>query len=92
MGTTSRILIVATNVAEYEKVGYRTGLWLGELTHFWDVASEAGFQLDIASAASHLEIRVCVELGIWENSDNKEVPNVQEVYRAFVGEGTPSAA
>lgn len=49
MGTTNRILIVATNVAEYEKVGYRTGLWLGELTHFWDVASEAGFQLDIAS-------------------------------------------
>lgn len=23
-----------TNVKEYEKVGYRTGLWLGELTHF----------------------------------------------------------
>ena len=46
---TKRILIVVTNVGEYEKVGYRTGLWLGELTHFWDVAEEAGFTIDIAS-------------------------------------------
>ena len=30
------------------KVGFRTGLWLGELTHFWDVAEKAGFQMDIA--------------------------------------------
>ena len=27
----------------------RTGLWLGELTHFWDLAEEAGFSMDIAS-------------------------------------------
>jgi putative intracellular protease/amidase len=45
----NRILAVVTNVGEYEKVGYRTGLWLGELTHFWDVAEVAGFTLDIAS-------------------------------------------
>lgn len=44
-----RILIVVTNIGEYEKSGYRTGLWLGELTHFWDVVEEAGFQMDIAS-------------------------------------------
>src|SRR5690349_11488403 len=31
------------------KVGFRTGLWLGELTHFWDVAEKAGLQMDIAS-------------------------------------------
>ena len=49
MPKTNRILIIVTNVGEYEKVGYRTGLWLGELTHFWDVAEEAGFQMDIAS-------------------------------------------
>lgn len=47
----SRILTVVTNVGEYQKVGYRTGLWLGELTHFWDVAEEAGYQIDIASPA-----------------------------------------
>jgi putative intracellular protease/amidase len=46
---TNKILIIVTNVSDYEKVGYRTGLWLGELTHFWDVAEEAGFQMDIAS-------------------------------------------
>ena len=46
---TNRILIIVTNVGDYEKVGYRTGLWLGEMTHFWDVAEKAGFQMDIAS-------------------------------------------
>jgi putative intracellular protease/amidase len=49
MATTNRILTIVTNVGEYDKVGYRTGLWLGELIHFWDVAEEAGYQLDIAS-------------------------------------------
>lgn len=48
---TNKILIIVTSVGEYEKVGYRTGLWLGELTHFWDVAEEAGFTMDIASPA-----------------------------------------
>lgn len=49
MPQSNRILIIVTNVADYEKVGYRTGLWFGELTHFWDVAEKAGFQMDIAS-------------------------------------------
>jgi putative intracellular protease/amidase len=49
MPKTNEILTIVTNVDEYEKFGFRTGLWLGELTHFWDVAEEAGFQLDIAS-------------------------------------------
>ena len=47
----NRILIIVTNVGEYQKVGFRTGLWLGELTHFWDIAEKAGFQMDIASPA-----------------------------------------
>lgn len=46
---TKKILIIVTNVAEYEKVGFRTGLWLGELTHFWDVGEKAGYAMDIAS-------------------------------------------
>lgn len=49
MASNRRILIIATSADEYEKVGYRTGLWLGELTHFWDVAEEAGYAMDIAS-------------------------------------------
>ncbi|MFF4415080.1 type 1 glutamine amidotransferase domain-containing protein [Streptosporangium sp. NPDC001559] len=49
MSATKRILVVVTNVGEYEKAGMRTGLWLGELTHFWDYAERAGFSLDIAS-------------------------------------------
>jgi putative intracellular protease/amidase len=44
-----KILIIVTNAGDYEKVGFRTGLWLGELTHFWDVIEQAGFSMDIAS-------------------------------------------
>jgi putative intracellular protease/amidase len=46
---TGKLLAVVTSAGEYEKVGFRTGLWLGELTHFLDVVEEAGFQVDIAS-------------------------------------------
>lgn len=49
MTNTHRILIIVTNASEFQKVGFRTGLWLSELTHFWDVAEEAGYQMDIAS-------------------------------------------
>jgi len=46
---TGKILIVVTNVDQYESVGFRTGLWLGELTHFLDAIEEHGFQGEIAS-------------------------------------------
>src|ERR1035437_8001169 len=49
MADKKSILIIATSAGKYEKVGFRTGLWLGELTHFWDVAKDAGFDLTIAS-------------------------------------------
>lgn len=46
-----RILAVVTSTPEYQAVGYRTGLWLGELTHFVDVAEKAGHQVDVVSIA-----------------------------------------
>ncbi|MFI0468959.1 type 1 glutamine amidotransferase domain-containing protein [Saccharopolyspora sp. 5N102] len=49
MTNTNRILIIVTSIGEYEKVGFRTGLWLGELTHFYDVVERAGFTPVIAS-------------------------------------------
>jgi putative intracellular protease/amidase len=51
MVATRRLLIIVTNAGEFQKVGYRTGLWLGELTHFVDVVEQAGFATDIASPA-----------------------------------------
>lgn len=54
LASNKRILIIATNAGEFETAGYRTGLWLGELTHFWDVAAEAGYQMDIASPSGGL--------------------------------------
>ena len=46
-----RVLAVVTSAAEYEAVGYRTGLWLGELTHFYDAVTKAGHEVVIASVA-----------------------------------------
>lgn len=46
---TKKILVIVTNVGEYENVGFRTGLWLGELTHFWDVIEKVGYTMDLAS-------------------------------------------
>lgn len=51
MSYSKKVLIVVTNSAEFEKVGYRTGLWLSELTHFWDVLEKAGVAMDIVSPA-----------------------------------------
>ena len=44
MAQTEKILIVVTNVDQYDRVGFRTGLWLGELTQFWDAVVEQGFR------------------------------------------------
>lgn len=51
MNMQNKILVVVTNTQEYQKVGYRTGLWLSELTHFWDVMEAANFKMDIVSPA-----------------------------------------
>ncbi|WP_040834415.1 type 1 glutamine amidotransferase domain-containing protein [Nocardia brevicatena] len=48
---TNKILVIVTNAGEYEKVGYRTGLWLGELTHFYDYVKDNGFDVEIAGPA-----------------------------------------
>lgn len=47
----ARILAVATNVDHYGEHDERTGLWLGELTHFLDIVQAAGHEVDLASPA-----------------------------------------
>ncbi|SDL57265.1 Putative intracellular protease/amidase [Corynebacterium mycetoides] len=44
-----KFLAVATSTYRYQTSGYRTGLWLGEYTHFYDVLTEAGHTVDLAS-------------------------------------------
>ncbi len=44
-----RILIVATNQTHLPESKTPTGLWLSELTHFWDILTIAGYKLDITS-------------------------------------------
>lgn len=86
MAKTHKILIIVTNVSEYEKVGYRTGLWLGELTHFWDVAEEAGYQMDIASPSGgtipldpeSLSHEVLKELGTQKRYRDRSYMNLLE--------------
>ncbi len=47
-----RILIVVTNVDRYETdPSHRTGLWLSELTHAYDIFAERGFEQTLVSPA-----------------------------------------
>ena len=50
----ARVLVVTTSATAYEAAGYRTGLWLGELTHFYDVLDRAGHDVTIASVEGGL--------------------------------------
>jgi putative intracellular protease/amidase len=48
MGT--KALIIATNHSDFKQAGADpTGLWLSELTHFYDVFEAAGYAIDIVS-------------------------------------------
>lgn len=51
MATKARILALVTSADRYLKTGYRTGLWLGELTHVYDVLIRAGHRVDIVSVS-----------------------------------------
>ena len=46
----NKILVIVTNEDKYKTNGDNTGLWLGELTHFYDVMIKADIEMDIASA------------------------------------------
>jgi putative intracellular protease/amidase len=44
-----RILVIVTNVNTYANKNLKTGLWLGELTHFLDVVHDQNYATDIVS-------------------------------------------
>ncbi len=44
-----KILVVVTNVDKYESTKEPTGLWLGELVHFYNRIQKDGIKMDIAS-------------------------------------------
>jgi putative intracellular protease/amidase len=46
---TKRILDVVSNVSHFDDPSERTGLWLSELTHAYDVFAEAGYDQTIIS-------------------------------------------
>ncbi|KJK34664.1 thiamine biosynthesis protein ThiJ [Lentzea aerocolonigenes] len=83
---TGKILTIVTNAGEYEAVGYRTGLWLGELTHFYDHVTGEGFGVDIASPqGGHVPIdpeslsrTVLDDLGTGERYRDREFMNLLE--------------
>lgn len=45
----TKALIVLTNVEQYEKIDRATGLWFGELTHFYDVMIRENIAVDFVS-------------------------------------------
>ena len=44
-----KIAVIVTNIGHYEAHDEPTGLWLGELTHFWEVLTTVGYQIDLIS-------------------------------------------
>ena len=44
-----KFLALSTSVHRYESSGIHTGMWLGEFTHFYDVLTEAGHEVTLAS-------------------------------------------
>lgn len=44
-----RVLFICTNHTDYPTKPQKTGLWLSELTHFYDEIADRNFALDIAS-------------------------------------------
>lgn len=48
-GLGDKILAVVTSHDAYDDSDEKTGLWLGELTHFWEVVSEASYEVDVVS-------------------------------------------
>lgn len=51
MTTHAKVLALVTTADRYLKTGHRTGLWLGELTHVYDVLTKAGHEVDIVSVS-----------------------------------------
>lgn len=47
--SSGKILVVMTNHATYPSRSDTTGLWLTELTHFYDIAQAAGYDMDFVS-------------------------------------------
>lgn len=44
-----KVLIVVTNHKEYPTEKKHTGFWLGEVTHFYEIFDEAGYEIDVVS-------------------------------------------
>jgi putative intracellular protease/amidase len=44
-----KVLIVITSHVGEWKIPRKTGYWLGEVTHFYDILKKAGFQIDLVS-------------------------------------------
>lgn len=46
-----KFLAISTSCHRYHDSGFRTGMWLSEYTHFYDVLDSAGHTVDLASVA-----------------------------------------
>lgn len=46
-----KILIVETNIRTYGAIDKPTGLWLGELIHFYDEMVKMNYEVDFVSPA-----------------------------------------
>lgn len=78
-----KILVVLTNVWKYENFDLKTGLWLSEFTHIYDILIKNGFEIQVCSI-SWWEVPVDPESlkpflldkiskKYWENDDFRKI-------------------
>ena len=49
MASSPKVLVVVTSHGQMGGTGKPTGLWLGEVTHFYEPVAQAGYQIDVVS-------------------------------------------
>lgn len=85
-----KVLIVETNVPKYENHNIKTGLWLGELTHFYEELTKAGYEVDFVSPKGGEVPLDPLSMKLAKDEDKKWLENSEFKKRAIENTKKPS--
>ena len=91
-----KFLALSTSAHRYTETGMRTGVWLGEYTHFYDVITEAGHEEKLARRADavplSLEDKLAEEAGDYSTAAIPMTKHVVVDGTLVTGQNPTSAA
>lgn len=85
-----KILIVLTNISQYQDYEIPTGLWLGELTHFYDEIQKYGYEADFVSPSGGYVPLDPYSMKFMDETDYKWYKDSQFVERALANSLRPN--